>query len=72
MANIVFRPTCSRCLEILDDCIIDYQERIVRCGIQPYQCPYCGEVFKTIVMPRAGLFPISDKELMEDSERLDI
>lgn len=81
MANIVFRPTCSRCLEILDDQIIDYHETLIpgnekmlphkSVSIEPQRCPYCGEVFKTIVMPRAGAFPINDKSLMEDSDNID-
>lgn len=78
MAKIVFRPTCSRCLEILDDETIDihYDEeialndksRIVRYAkdfqMEPARCPYCGEYFEGIIMPSTGKFPVKDSDLM--------
>ncbi len=76
MAKIVFRPTCSRCLEILDNETIDihYDEENIsnsklihftrNFSIEPERCPYCGEYFNGIIMPTSGKFPVKDSDLM--------
>lgn len=76
MGAIVFRPTCSRCLEILDGETIDFSVNEITAhhdsnvfmhnySIDPDRCPYCGERFVKIIMPEQGHFPINDDDLMK-------
>ena len=63
MAEIVFRPVCSACGEVLycDVSITDswleltanYKEpwKTKSVSIEPICCPYCGKTFEKIVMP---------------------
>lgn len=80
MASIVFRPTCSRCKEILESEIINVEEAVelyasnklvetIRYNISPCKCPYCGEMFDNIIAPGNMLFPVSDKNLMSYAEK---
>lgn len=59
MAQILFRPLCSKCRKELR-CVIDYEEYPIQnegvwayrpdC-INPEYCPYCGTQFDCIEMP---------------------
>lgn len=75
MASIVFRPTCSRCKEILESEIINIEEATelyasnklvmsMQYNISPYKCPYCGGVFDRVISPGNMVFPVSDENLM--------
>ena len=55
-AEIVFRPTCSKCRNIIYGNVdVQYSN----CGdvlvkeshIEPEQCPHCGRIFTRIVIP---------------------
>lgn len=70
MAEILFRPVCSKCnnqLHLLIDCEeetipIDNDPHFMRYKdyyITPKSCPYCGEYFTSIEMP--GSVPFDNR-----------
>ena len=50
MAEILFRPVCSKCRRELNS-IIDYQHDLGYGSVVPGRCPYCDAWFTGIEMP---------------------
>ena len=83
MAKIEFLPVCSACGRVLYGTTVDYvhESEIVGVGIslispkwslRPKTCPYCGEKFEELSMPRTLPFkgvkcevPFPDKEKVQ-------
>ena len=75
MANILFKPVCSNCGEVLryvsyekfNDFLHVLHDRtapFIVGGIYPICCPNCGERFETIMIPKAkdnGEFEYSEE-----------
>ena len=61
MASIIFMPVCTKCLKIIWQEIDGLQSvdvirdspRILGATyyISPYNCPHCGALFNSIIMP---------------------
>lgn len=77
MANIIFRPVCSNCENILwgqtidinrDSDLLEWKDHIIKSSgyfdkITPNVCPYCKEPIRAFII--SNKFPINDTDLLD-------